>query len=308
VNGGGLKGQQFYLDSLVKAFAFSMALHLALFAGSELSRLLFRRSISPRRTLNSLASSSVASPASSGKAPREVSIVFIESSPIRETGRAAPAQTASADEAGATQRPPATAPVETAPPESTTVSPLPNTLPQLASKTPPNTPPEQSQAERTTPNAARDNAPSSPASAAEKPNEKPVAENLAGRGQEKVAPTAVEPTVSAPRRPNIEIDLKGAPFGNYDSKLIATVQKRWHQLLDQRKAGRDESGRVVVEFRLKYDGHVSDLKIVRREVDFVPAWDCQRAVGDSAPFPPWPREMHRIIGANYRSVRFTFAY
>lgn len=86
------------------------------------------------------------------------------------------------------------------------------------------------------------------------------------------------------------------------------MQKRWHQLLDQRKAGRDETGRVVVEFRLKYDGQISELNIVRREVDFVPAWDCQRAVADSAPFPPWPRDMHRIIAANYRNVRFTFLY
>ena len=86
------------------------------------------------------------------------------------------------------------------------------------------------------------------------------------------------------------------------------MQKRWYELLDERKMTRADTGRVVVEFNLKYDGHIAELKITRREVDFIPAWICQRAIADSAPFAPWPGAMRRTVAGNYRSVRFTFVY
>jgi outer membrane biosynthesis protein TonB len=110
------------------------------------------------------------------------------------------------------------------------------------------------------------------------------------------------------RRPTLEIDLKAAPFGSYDTAIVAAVQKRWYELLDDRKTAREGKGRVVVEFRLKYDGHISDLKITYREVDDILSLICQRAVTDPAPFAAWPREMRRSVAANSRSVRFTFVY
>src|SRR5262249_12320920 len=139
--------------------------------------------------------------------------------------------------------------------------------------------------------------------------QKPMASpGLSGAGKSPLTSVTANAETQPPRRPTIEIDLKATPFGNYDSTLIKAVQERWYELLEARKTARNDKGRVVVEFRLKYDGHISDLNITRREVDFVPAWDCQRAVAEAAPFAPWPGEMRRTIAANYRSVRFTFVY
>ena len=84
-------------------------------------------------------------------------------------------------------------------------------------------------------------------------------------GKPALAAGTANPAIIPARRPTIEIDLKAMPFGSYDSILIAAVQKRWYELLDQRKAAREDAGRVVVEFRLKHDGHVSDLTIARRK-------------------------------------------
>ena len=32
------------------------------------------------------------------------------------------------------------------------------------------------------------------------------------------------------------------------------------------------------------------------------------AIEEAAPFAPWPGEMRRTIGANYREITFTFLY
>ncbi len=333
VNGGGLNSQPFYLESVFKALALSVALHLAIFLGSELGdRLAWwkhtewgQRSkladqtadISASRTRQkSLAGSS-----------REVSIVFVEIDPDRAVAPPSKApKPADAKNTETTQpekpaepkqvaipaqppSPPVPVPAQ-ATPASQTAS---KTLPDAPSAKPP--PPGDTsstdsvprKSETTPVSAARTAGVPSPAPLeTESPKvASPAPDNI---GKPALASAAANPASASVRRPTIEIDLKGKPFGNYDSILIAAVQKRWYELLDQRKGAREDSGRVVVEFRLKYDGHITDLKIARREVDFVPAWDCQRAVAESAPFRPWPREMHRIIAANYRSVRFTFVY
>jgi outer membrane biosynthesis protein TonB len=142
------------------------------------------------------------------------------------------------------------------------------------------------------------------------PEERTIRETpgVAGAAEPGYAPPIASAETAALRRPSIEIGLKGTQFGSYDSKIISAVQKRWYELLDERKRAPGDTGRVIVEFRLKYDGNISELNIARREVDFVPAWICQRAIADSAPFAPWPREMRHSITASFRSVRFTFVY
>ena len=35
---------------------------------------------------------------------------------------------------------------------------------------------------------------------------------------------------------------------------------------------------------------------------------CESAIREPSPYAPWPDEMRRIIGANYREVTFTFYY
>lgn len=101
---------------------------------------------------------------------------------------------------------------------------------------------------------------------------------------------------------------KMTPFGSYDAMFIAAVQKRWFDILDARNYVSDQTGRVVVEFKLYKDGRIVDLKVTENDVTETLSWACQRAILDPAPYAPFPPDLKRLLGVDYREVRFTFYY
>ena len=103
------------------------------------------------------------------------------------------------------------------------------------------------------------------------------------------------------------LDAKATPFGAYDAAFIEAVQQRWFDLLDGRGFAQGRQGRVTVEFRLNYDGRVTDMTMVDNNVGEVLGLLCQKAVLDPAPFAAWPSDMRRMLGDS-RQIRFTFYY
>jgi outer membrane biosynthesis protein TonB len=108
------------------------------------------------------------------------------------------------------------------------------------------------------------------------------------------------------RRGHVSLDAKATPFGAYDAAIIASIQQRWYDILDE--GGSTRSGKVGVEFRLHHDGRVTDLRVVDQDVGELLTLFCRRAISDPAPFAPWPMEMRQMVGRDYRDVRFTFYY
>lgn len=108
-------------------------------------------------------------------------------------------------------------------------------------------------------------------------------------------------------RGRVSLDVKVTPFSSYDAAFIAAVQQRWYDLLDSHQYS-PKSGKVVLEFRLTYDGKIIDLKVSDNEVGEILSLLCQRAILDPAPYARWPDDMRRMIGANHREVTFTFYY
>lgn len=108
---------------------------------------------------------------------------------------------------------------------------------------------------------------------------------------------------------NSEISLRGEKsnlFNNYDTALTDSVTRHWYALLDK-----DESfgaGKVVLSFHLNDDGSITDMKVLDDKVGHEQAAICEKAVFASAPFPDWPKDMIRMVGANYRIVTNTFSY
>ena len=101
--------------------------------------------------------------------------------------------------------------------------------------------------------------------------------------------------------------MKRTAFGDYDSAFIAAVQQRWYDLLESANIPH-RAGKVLLEFRLSYDGRVTEMKVNDNEVGEVLSSICRRAVLDPAPFAKWPTDMRRMVGANFRDVTFTFYY
>ena len=108
-------------------------------------------------------------------------------------------------------------------------------------------------------------------------------------------------------RGRVSLDVKATPFASYDAAFIAAVQQRWYGLLDSH-LGTQQSGKVVLEFRLHYDGRISDMTVSDNEVTEILSWLCRNAITDNAPYARWPDDMRRAIGGNHREVRFTFYY
>jgi outer membrane biosynthesis protein TonB len=110
------------------------------------------------------------------------------------------------------------------------------------------------------------------------------------------------------RQIHSSLDVTATAFGAYDMAIIAAVQNRWYDLLDNRNFAGDRSGKVTLRFRLHADGSVSEIAFVDSTVDLALGLLCQSAIKDPAPFAAWPGDMRRQIGAEYREVTFTFFY
>jgi hypothetical protein len=103
-------------------------------------------------------------------------------------------------------------------------------------------------------------------------------------------------------------DVKATPFGAYDEALILAVQDRWYALLENTGYDYHGHGKVTVEFKLNYDGRITDAKVVDSTVDEMLSVLCQKAINDPSPFDKWPREMRLKINKDYRDMHFTFFY
>jgi hypothetical protein len=109
------------------------------------------------------------------------------------------------------------------------------------------------------------------------------------------------------RRGALAFDAKVTAFGAYDATLIAAVQQAWYNLLDEHM-GAHRTGKVVVEFRLTYEGKVVNVRISENDVGEILGQYCYNAITQPAPYGEWPPDMRRAIGGNHRDVKFTFYY
>ncbi len=104
------------------------------------------------------------------------------------------------------------------------------------------------------------------------------------------------------------LDVRATPFGAYDEAFIEAVTARWYQLLDSQQFALDRTGRVILSFHLNYDGTVTDMQVLDNSVGELLGTLCQDAINDPSPYAPWPEDMRRMVGANYRDITFTFYY
>jgi len=103
------------------------------------------------------------------------------------------------------------------------------------------------------------------------------------------------------------VNARVTGFGEYDRAFIEAVEEHWFSLLDDRNYAYDRTGKVVLQFRLTYDGRVTDMEIVQTTVGQTLAYLCQLAVMDNVPYERWPSDMRRELGDS-RNVQFTFYY
>ena len=104
------------------------------------------------------------------------------------------------------------------------------------------------------------------------------------------------------------LDAKSTAFGAYDRAIVEAVTQRWYDLLDSRRFAQDRTGKVILRFKLKADGSVTEMHTLENTVGEMLGYVCQSAVEEAAPFAKWPADMQRMISANFREITFTFYY
>lgn len=104
------------------------------------------------------------------------------------------------------------------------------------------------------------------------------------------------------------LDTKSTVTGMYDALFIQSVKARWLDLLDSRDNASAPRGHVRMQFKLHYDGRITDMLVIEHTVTETLSLICQKAVLDPAPFDKWTREMRMLIGKEFREIKFTFYY
>ncbi len=111
-------------------------------------------------------------------------------------------------------------------------------------------------------------------------------------------------------RPRIysSLDVRQTAFGMYDKQIVDAVTDKWYAMLDSGHFAQDRTGKVVVHFKLKYDGTILEMITSENTVGISLAYVCREAIAEAAPFAQWPSDMRRQIGVSFRDLRFTFYY
>lgn len=99
-----------------------------------------------------------------------------------------------------------------------------------------------------------------------------------------------------------------APFLSYDKEMVNDIDSKWEQLLKKHRYGGDRHGKVVIQFREHSDGTVSNFNTKQNDVGDFLGYLCKESILERAPFSPWPPDMGRMIGKDYREITFTFSY
>jgi outer membrane biosynthesis protein TonB len=103
------------------------------------------------------------------------------------------------------------------------------------------------------------------------------------------------------------LDARATAYGDYDWQLVAAIQSSWYQLLEEAGYAADYRGKVMLRFRLHYDGRITDLNVVDNTAGSMPGWICERAIQKPNPYNKFPTEMRRVVG-DIRNIQFTFFY
>jgi len=95
-----------------------------------------------------------------------------------------------------------------------------------------------------------------------------------------------------------------SPISRYDEGFERSIRKNWLASLH----GKQRAGEIVLQFNLTSDGRITDMKVIKDSVGNGQSWICVQAVRASVPYPPWPADMARMVGASFRVIELTFYY
>jgi uncharacterized membrane protein YgcG len=115
------------------------------------------------------------------------------------------------------------------------------------------------------------------------------------------APSVTNRNATAP------VDASKPAFDAYDQAVIKKVQRHWYSLIE-RYSTSGKTGTVTVMFQLSEEGAIKGLKTTKLTGDKMLKSLSERAVKESAPFEPLPKDLRKPTDRKPRDVEMTFQY
>ena len=103
------------------------------------------------------------------------------------------------------------------------------------------------------------------------------------------------------------VDASTGRFAAYDQAVIKKVQRHWYALL-KRYDTSGKTGTVTVVFQLSEEGAIKGVKTTKLTGDKMLKSLSERAVKESAPFEPLPKDLRKPTDRKPRDVEMTFQY
>jgi TonB family protein len=130
-----------------------------------------------------------------------------------------------------------------------------------------------------------------------------------GTNQAMVSPVGRGAIVSSTtnRSGTASVDPSKAAFDAYDQVVIKKVQRHWYSLI-KRYGTSGKTGTVTVEFQLSEEGAIKGVKTTELTGNKILESLSERAVRESAPFEPLPKDLQRLTDRKPRDVEMTFQY
>lgn len=103
-------------------------------------------------------------------------------------------------------------------------------------------------------------------------------------------------------------DKNRSPIAQYNAEMRESIHDSWHVLAKTVDRNALKQGKIVVQMRQRYDGKVVSMKILESSMGAAEALLLERAILSETKYKPWPEDMFRLVGANYRMITATYYF
>ena len=113
--------------------------------------------------------------------------------------------------------------------------------------------------------------------------------------------------VGVNRAGSIAVDARFSNYGDYTQRMMEAIQSSWWSIIERSRFEGVSRGNVIVRFRLRRDGTVTDAQVLGTEVTRVMTLACKDAVMAPAPYDIWRADMVAMYGES-DTVTINFIY
>lgn len=99
-----------------------------------------------------------------------------------------------------------------------------------------------------------------------------------------------------------------SPLIKYDQTLVSQIEKKWSEHVQNAQVTLNQGVVVILKFHLNSDGTINDINVIKSTADESLVSMCKKVLAEISPYKPWPDDMKKMVGKDYREMTFTFNY